>query len=70
MFAAITNMAGYATAPKASLYMKHPIKAMRIRRFRKNVKETVTSQRFLLGMGAAALAVPIGLWVGRRMNNA
>lgn len=68
MLGAITTMASYATAPKPMFYMKHPIQAMRVRRFRNNVKDTLTSQRFLLGLGAAAVAVPLGLWVGRRMG--
>lgn len=68
MLGAITTMASYATMPKPTFYMKHPIKAMRVRRFRNNVKDTVTSQRFLLGLGAAAVAVPLGLWAGRRIG--
>lgn len=66
MFKTITNLASYATAPKPTFYMKHPVRAMRVRRFRNNVKDMVTSQRFLLGLGAAAVAIPLSLWAGRR----
>lgn len=64
---AISTLAGYATKPKASFALRHPVRAIRVRRFRNNLKETFTPQRVALGLGAAAVAVPLGFWLGRKL---
>lgn len=66
LFGAVTTMLGYARKPKAKFILRHPIKAVRIMKFRHDVKEAFTPQRIALGVGAAALAVPVGVWVGRK----
>lgn len=66
--------AGYVAAPKLSFAFHHPRKAamasvaawavnhMTPNRRRHHMRSTATK-----GLGAAALALPVGLWLGRRM---
>ncbi len=68
MFGAMATVVGYARKPKATYYLRHPVKAVRIQRFRNDVKETFTPQRIALGLGAAAVAVPLGVWLGRKVG--
>src|SRR5690606_7509244 len=39
LFGAVTTMLGYARKPKAKFILRHPIKAVRIMKFRHDVKE-------------------------------
>jgi hypothetical protein len=67
--------AGYIAAPKLSFAMHHPRKAamagvatwaldhMTTHRRRRSSMGSTTAK----GLGAAAIALPIGLWLGRRM---
>lgn len=66
MIGTIATVAGYAKAPKTTFIVKHPIRAMEIMTVRRKVRNTVTSPAFLAGVGAAALAVPVGIWLRRR----
>ncbi len=68
MFGAMATMVGYARKPKATFILKHPVKAVRILKFRHDVRETLAPRRVALGLGAAALAVPLGVWLGRRIG--
>jgi hypothetical protein len=70
MFGAITNLVSYARKPRAALFLRHPVKAIRIARFRHDLKEAVTPRRLAIGIGAAAVAVPFGIWLGRRVTAA
>jgi len=68
MLDAITNVTDYATKPTPMFYMRHPVRAMRVRRFRNDVKNTITSPRLILGVAAALIAIPLGVWLGRRFG--
>lgn len=68
MFGAVVNAVGYVRKPGAAFVVKHPVRAVRIMRFRRNVRDTFTARRIALGLGAAAVAVPVGYWLGRRLG--
>lgn len=68
MFGAVVNAVGYARKPKATFVLKHPVRAVRIMRFRRDVKEAFTARRLALGIGAAAVAAPLGYWLGRKLG--
>ncbi|HEX6938285.1 MAG TPA: hypothetical protein VF158_02655 [Longimicrobiales bacterium] len=68
MFGAVVNAIGYARKPRAGFIVKHPLRAVRILRFRHGVKEAFTPRRIALGLGAATVAVPLGLWIGRKLG--
>ncbi|HEX7119754.1 MAG TPA: hypothetical protein VF212_13265 [Longimicrobiales bacterium] len=68
MFGAVVNAIGYARKPKATFVLKHPVKAVKILKFRHDVKETFSARRIALGLGAATLAVPLGMWIGRKIG--
>lgn len=71
----ILKGAGYLTAPKLSFAAKHPRKAMMAKaatwatshltpRRRRSHTMGMTAMR---GLSAAAVALPVGLWIGRRI---
>lgn len=68
MFGAVVNAVGYARKPKATFVMRHPVRTFRIMKFRREMKHAFTPRRIALGIGAAAVAVPLGYWLGRRMG--
>lgn len=68
MLDAINHVTDYATKPTPGFYMKHPVRAIRVRRFRNDVKNAMTSPRLLLGVAAALIAIPLGVWLGRRFG--
>ncbi len=69
MIGTIATVAGYARAPKTTFIVRHPVRAMEIMAVRRKVRHTVSSPAFLAGVGAAALVVPVGLWLRRRANH-
>lgn len=68
MFGAVVNAVGYARKPKATFFMIHPVRALKTMKFRREVKHAFTPRRIALGIGAAAVAVPLGYWLGRRLG--
>ena len=68
VFGAVVNAVGYARKPKATFVMRHPVRAVRIMKFRRGVKHAFTPRRIALGIGATAVAMPLGYWPGRRMG--
>jgi hypothetical protein len=66
--------AGYIAAPKLAFALKHPRKAVvtkaatwamgHVTHRRRKSSAGATAAK---GLGAAALALPVGLWLGRRM---
>jgi hypothetical protein len=54
----LVKMIGYARAPRASFVLRHPVKAVKAYRLRRNLMK-VTGPR--IALGAAALALPLGI---------
>lgn len=65
MLGEIATVAGYVKAPKPTYVVRHPLKAMRMARVRRDV----TPARVAMGIGALA-AIPLGIWIGRRIMEA
>lgn len=69
MLQAVMYLKSYAKAPGAMFTMRHPVKAIRMMRARRAMRHAFAPRRVAMGLGAAALAVPFGLWVGRRLRS-
>ncbi len=69
MLGEIATMTGYVKAPKRTYVVRHPVKAMRMARVRRDVGDIFTPARLALGVGAL-VAIPLGLWLGRRILEA
>lgn len=65
MLGEIATMTGYVKAPRTTYVVKHPLKAMRMARVRRDIGDTFTPTRVALGLSLLA-AIPLGLWLGRR----
>ncbi len=65
MLGEIATVAGYVKAPKTTYVVKHPIRAMKMARVRRDISDTFTPGRVALGLGLLA-AIPVGIWLGRR----
>jgi hypothetical protein len=68
---------GYATAPRLTFAATNPKKAAfgkaaewAIDRVAPNRRKSRNRNNTLTGLGAAAVAVPIGFWIGRRFWSA
>lgn len=68
MLGAIATVVAYTRKPKPTYVLRHPVQAVRIMKFRHDVREAFTPGRIAVGLGVAALAVPLGLWLGRRAS--
>lgn len=71
----LMKTAAWAAAPKAMFAMKNPKKAALLKaagwatqRVLPHRRKSHTGRNVALGLGAAALAIPLGLWAGRRMR--
>lgn len=64
----VKTLVSYVKKPKTTFMLKHPLKAMRAARVRHDLKEAFQPKRVAIGLGAAALAVPIGLWIGKKFG--
>jgi hypothetical protein len=70
----LMKAAAWAAAPKAMFAVKNPRKAALVKaagwaagRLRPAPKRH-TGRNAALGLGAAALTIPLGLWVGRKLR--
>lgn len=68
MLDGVKTLVSYTRRPKTTYFLKHPVKAIRIARARHDIKEAFQPRRVAIGLGAAALAVPLGLWIGRKFG--
>ncbi len=65
MLGEIATVAGYVKAPKTTYVVKHPIRAMKMARVRRDIGDAFTPGRVALGLGLLA-AIPAGIWLTRR----
>jgi hypothetical protein len=64
MVRSILKAAAYAKAPKTTFAVLHPKKAVKLGKFRWDMKHAPAPR--VSALGAAALALPLGIWLGRR----
>lgn len=64
----VKTLVSYVKRPKTTFVLRHPVRAIRAARVRHDLKEAFQPRRVALGIGAAALAVPLGLWIGRKFG--
>lgn len=64
----VKTLVSYVRKPRTTFFLKHPVKAIRAARMRHDLKEAFRPKRVAMGLGAAALAVPIGLWIGKKLG--
>jgi hypothetical protein len=67
MIGSIAKMVAYSKAPKTTFAVLHPKQALRLRKFRRDMTHSPAPR--VAAIGAAALALPLGLWLGRRGRN-
>lgn len=68
MIGTIFKAIAYSKAPRTTFAMLHPGKAVRYRKFQWDMKNAYAPR--VSALGAAALALPLGLWLGRKRNGA
>jgi hypothetical protein len=61
MIGTIATLVGYRKAPKATYVLKHPIKGTAAFMAAKKISPSTA-----VGIGAAVVAVPLGLWYALR----
>ncbi len=66
MLATAFKIAAYAIAPKATFAVRHPVTAVQLKKVPFDLKHAFAPR--ITALGAAALAVPLGMWIGRRMD--
>lgn len=64
MIGTLLRAIAYSKAPRATFTVMHPGKAVRFRKFQWDMKHAYAPR--VTALGAAALALPVGLWLGRR----
>lgn len=63
MIRTIAKAIAYSKAPRTTFAVLHPGKAVRYRKFKWDMRHAYAPR--VTALGAAALALPIGLWLGR-----
>ena|SRR5690606_34193224 len=66
MIGALFKAIAYSKAPRTTFSVLHPGSAVRLRKFKWDMRHAYAPR--VTALGAAALALPIGLWLGRRRN--
>jgi hypothetical protein len=64
MIGTLLRAIAYSKAPRTTFAVMHPGKAVRFRKFQWDMKNAYAPR--VTALGAAALALPVGLWLGRR----
>lgn len=68
MIRSIIKAVAYKKAPRTTFAVLHPRSAVRMKKFGWDMRHAAAPR--VTAVGAAALALPIGLWLGRRSNGA
>jgi hypothetical protein len=63
MIGSLARMVAYSKAPRTTFAVLHPKQALQLRRLKKDFRSPAPR---VAAIGAAALALPLGLWLGRR----
>lgn len=64
MIGTLFKAIAYSKAPRATFTMLHPGKAVRFRKFQWDMRHAYAPR--VTALSAAALALPVGLWLGRK----
>lgn len=67
MIRTLFKAVAYSKAPRATFTMLHPGTAVRFRKFQWDMRHAYAPR--VTALGAAALALPIGLWLGRKRGD-
>lgn len=63
MIGSLVKMVAYSKAPRATFAVAHPKKAIKLMKFRKDYLRSPATR--VAALGAAAVALPLGLALGR-----
>jgi hypothetical protein len=66
MIGSIARMYAYSKAPRTTFALRHPWTAFRLGKAKWDLKHAVAPR--IAAIGAVAVALPIGLWLGSRRN--
>ena len=64
MIGTLLKAVAYSKAPRTTFTVLHPARAVQFRKLKWDMRHAPAPR--LTAVGAAALALPIGLWLGRR----
>ena len=64
MIGTALKLIAYSKAPRTTFTVRHPVKAVRLKKMNWDMKHAYAPR--VAALGAAALAIPIGLWLGGR----
>lgn len=64
MIGTLLKVFAYSKAPRTTFTMLHPTKAVLFRKFQWDMRHAYAPR--VTALGVAALALPVGLWLGRR----
>ena len=67
MIGTLLKLFAYSKAPRTTFTMLHPTKAVLFRKFQWDMRHAYAPR--VTALGAAALALPVGLWLGRRSRS-
>ena len=67
MIGTLLRVFAYSKAPRTTFTMLHPTKAVLFRKFQWDMRHAYAPR--VTALGAAALALPVGLWLGRRLRS-
>lgn len=67
MIGTLLKVFAYSKAPRTTFTMLHPTKAVLFRKFQWDLRHAYAPR--VTALGAAALALPVGLWLGRRSRS-